>query len=248
MPFQNDNINVGLPADNQFQVGVSNVDPSSPGGEEKGFLLPYPSDPGSSWVYYECHIEAFLDSGIVVHNRLPQVDHTPDTLSSCDYADSRLADLGTVNADGVNLRSNDDYTDIVQRMAHSRYWFRLYGQALRVGHQVPIPRIVSIGGVPVVPYDAKPQWAFNKIAPGGNYSGFILWQASWSLWYTTAVPPRTNIIPANNPAAAIDSATPPPSAVQSPYDQPDDSAVPAAPPLNAVPILGLVNPINAVPR
>ena len=225
MAFLNENVAAGLRADDQFQIGVSDVDPSAPGQNEVNVLLPYPSNPEFSWVYYDCEIMCVLDSGIVVHNRLPQVDNPADTLASCDYADKNMP-LAT---GGVSLKSRDQYTDIVQRMGHSRYWFRLYGQALRIGFQVPIPSIKTIGGVPAIPYDRNPQWAFNRIAPGGNYGGIILWHAAWSLWYTTAVPPRSNVIPAIEPAAGIDGDEPLPKGIQVPYSAPDDNAVSFAP-------------------
>lgn len=229
MPFENNNTTYGIPPASKFQVGVSDVDSSSIGSIEKGFLLPYPSEPALSWVYYDCTVMAMLDSGIAIHNRLPQINNTPDTLASCDYADPKFADL---SANGVNLKCKDQYTDIVQRMGHSRYWFRLYGQALRIGFQVPIPSIKTIGGVPAIPYDKNPQWAFNRIAPGGNYGGIILWHAAWSLWYTTAVPPRSDEIPAVEPSVQIDGSTPLPKGIQTPYSQPDDDAVKAAPRVN----------------
>ena len=226
MAFRNNNAAFGLAADAQFQIGVSDVDQDYPGTNETNVLFPYPSDPAASWVYYECNVECRLDSGIVVHNRLPQVDSAPDTLATCDYADPNLAKL----TGGVNLKSRDQYTDIVQRMGHSRYWFRLWGQAMRVGLQVPIPSIKVIGGVPAIPYDKNPQWAFNRIAPGGNYGGVILWHAAWSLWYTTAVPPRGGNIPAADPAALItDGNAPRPKGIQIPFTAPDDNAVKFAP-------------------
>lgn len=196
MPFKNENLAVGLRKDDSFKSGRSDFD----AGEaiEQGVLLPWPSNPLASWVYYDCQIECMLDSGIVVHNRLPQINPTPDSLASCLFSDSRLDSL----QGGVNIASRDQYADIVQRMGHSRYWFRLFGQALRVGQKIPIPGITQIGGVPAIPYDKNPQWAFNRIAPG-NFAGVILWHAAWSLWYTTAEPPRNNSIPAADAAGHI---------------------------------------------
>lgn len=227
MPFLNNNIALGLPRDGVFQVGVTNVDSRTI--IEQGVLLPWPSDPAASWVYYDCTVSVKLDSGIVVHNRLPQVDHTADSLSSCYLEDPQLDNLPSR---GVNIQSKDQYTDIVQRMGHSRYWFNLRGQALRIGKQVPIPALKSIGGVPAIPYDRTPQFAYNRIFPGGNYAGVILWHAAWSLWYTTAVPPRSNAIPAADAAAHISGTTPNPDVrgIQAPYSQPDDNAVRSAPP------------------
>lgn len=204
---------------------------------ESGVTLPLVSNKAGSWAYYECTIEAMLDSGIVVHRRLPQVNNAPDTLATCDISDPNLAALvgaiggGIAGAamQGINLKSKDQYADIVQRMGHSQYWFRLWGRAARLGYQIPIPSIKTIGGVPAIPYDKNPQWAFNRIAPGGNFGGVILWHAEWSLWYTTAVPPTSNAIPAQDPSAHISGSVAPPAGIQVPYSLPDDNAVASTP-------------------
>ncbi len=226
MAFKNNNVAAGLKSGDDFQVGKSDVDSGLV--VENGVLLPWPSEPEASWVYYDCTVGVMLDSGIAVHNRLPQVNNTPDTLASCVLDDPNLDKIA---GPGVNIRCRDQYTDIVQRMGHARYWFRLWGQALRVGLQIPIPSIKTIGGVPAIPYDRNPQSAFNRIAPGGNYMGAILWHAAWSLWYTTAVPPRTNDFPAADPFAHISNKAPLPAkeGIQAPFSQPDDDAVKSAP-------------------
>lgn len=219
MPFLNNNVASKLSKADKFQVGNSNVD--SDRFSDKGIEFPWPNDPSTSWVYYDCQVELVLDSGIVVHNRLPQVDKAPDTLASCDFDDPNI----DRRKGGVNLRCNDRYQDIVQRMGHSRYFFRLFGQAIRLGFQIPIPSLKSVGGVPVVPYDKIPQRAYNRMAPGGNYGGVILWIARWSLWYTTAVPPTNNTVPASDPSAHIRGDASQPSGIQVPYSLPDDDAI-----------------------
>ena len=224
MAFQNNNRTAGIPPKGEFQVGRSNTDANEV--LEQGTLLSWASDPAGSYVYYDCAVGVMLDSGIVVHNRLPQVNRVPDTLAST-YLDS--ADLDKITDRGVNLTSKDQYQDIVQRMGHSRYWFRIWGQAIRIGYKVPIPGIKTIGGVPAIPYDKNPQWAFCGIVPGGNYSGVILWRAQWSLWYTTAVPPTSQAIPAADPSAHITGATPPPAGMQAPFSQADSNATPLRP-------------------
>lgn len=215
MPFKESNVVTGI-------AGEANVDNFGVASEE-GVLLPWPSDPSGSWVYYDCTVGVMLDSGITVHNRLPQVDREPDTLSSCELDNPKL---DIIAGPGVNLRCRDQYEDIVQRMGHSRYWFRIWGQALRVGLKVPIPGIKMIGGVPAIPYDKNPQWAFNRILPGGNYNGVILWHAGWSLWYTTAKAPTKDEIPAADPWAHISekSKGPGPDGMQVPYSEQDDNA------------------------
>lgn len=219
MPFLNENVARGLPAKGAFQAGVSDVD----GGAflEQGVLLPAATDPAGSYVYYDCTVTMMLDSGIVVHNRLPQVDNAPDTLASAMLDDTGL---DTITGVGVNLKCRDQYTDIVQRMGHARYWFRLWGQALRVAYQIPIPGIKSVGGVAVTPHDANPQMAYNRIFPGGNYGGLALWHAAWSLWYTTTVPPTDNAFPTADAAAHISGSAPVPQGIQAPYSQPDSNA------------------------
>ena len=221
MPFKDTNIASRLRINDRFKIGKSDLDTQK--FVEKDILLPWPSDPLTSWIYYDCAVGVMLDSGIVVHNHLPQYNGTFDSLASCNLDDSNMDKIA---GPGVNLQSADQYTDIVHRMGHSRYWFRIWGQALRVGLRVPIPGIKFIGGVPAIPYDMNPQWAFNRIAPNGNYSGVVLWHAAWSLWYTTAVPPRNNEIPAADAAGHIRGTTKGPDVrgIQSPYSQPDNNA------------------------
>lgn len=224
MAFQDANKESGIPADAPFRVGVSNVDQA--GAVEKGFTLPWASDPLASWVYYDCSIRVVLDSGIVVHTPLPQSDPDSDTLASAVLTDPAM---DTIVDLGVNLRSRDTYRDIKQRMAHSRYWFNLVGQALRIGYQIPIPSIRSVGGVPVVPHDSNPQRAHNRPVPGANFGGVVLWHAQWSLWYTTLVPPTTSTIPVADPSAHVPDFVPP-ADIQAPYSLGDENAQQAKPP------------------
>lgn len=179
--------------------------------------LPTP-DQRANWVYYDVALGCKLDSGIVVHRTLPQVDSDWDTLGSCDITDPGI---DVLTGRGVNLISNDTFQDTVQRMAHSQYWFRLWGQALRVGEQIPIPCIKTIAGVDAVPHDNNPQWAYNKIV--GNYSGQVLWYAQWSLWYTLASAPKSQQLPPQNLSEHTDGTST--NEMQAPFSKPDDNAV-----------------------
>jgi hypothetical protein len=212
-------------------VGVGDTDVDNDTVVEDGVLIPWSSDPQSSWMYFDCTVGIMLDSGIVVHNRLPQINRTPDTLASITLDASNLE---TVTDLGVNLKCNDQYQDIMQRMGHARYWFRIWGQALRVGYQVPIPGIKTIGGVAAIPYDKNPQWAYNRIAPGGNFSGVPLWHAVWSLWYTTIVPTVSNTYPIADPSAHMTGSVTLPQGMQAPFTNADDNAVRVAPPVGRV--------------
>lgn len=216
--FENENVADDLSEDAPFQSGVSNFDTEST-SPEKGILIPWASEGDASWVYYDVAIACLLDNGVVVHRHLPQASKANDTLSSVDITD---ANIDKITGRGVNLKSVDDYDDVVQRMAHSRYWFRLYGQAMRVGHQVPIPGLKTVAGVKAIPHDENPQWGYNKIV--GNYSGVPLWYAQWSLWYTVSDPPKTAQVPPPNLAAHIAGDVKLPDGMQAPFSQPDDEA------------------------
>lgn len=219
--LQSENKARGLPAGN-IRAGVSNTDTLGT-GLEKGMMIPFATDPQATWVYYDCTLSNYLDSGIVVHNRLPRVNNAADTLSSCDMSAPTIDKLKGL---GVNLFSNDSFEDIVQRMAHARYYFHLYGQAVRIGLQVPIPGAVKLAdGTKLIPHDENMQNAWNRIA--GNWSGFPIYHAYWSLWYTTASAPKVKIAPvAPNLAAHIgDVGDDLPDGMQSPLSAPDNEAV-----------------------
>lgn len=224
--FQDENEANKLPKGGQFQVGKSDYDNGKQ--VEKGILLPAMTDPAASWVYYDIALSCVLDSGIVTHRRLPSVDNTADTLAFCDIDDP---DIDKLTGRGVNLLSNDRFADVVQRMAHSQYWFRLYGQALRAGHQIPIPGLKKVCGIDAVPHDDVPQFAYNKIV--GNYSGIVLWHAVWSMWYTISEPPAKQQTPPQNIGQHIDENAKIPSGVQVPISQQDDEAKSIQPPLQA---------------
>lgn len=228
MPLINENVGQGLPRNSKFQVGVTDVDSGLI--IEQGIRLPQSNGERATYLYFECSIGTMLDSGIVVHNTLPQVDNTPDTLASDGYGTPDFSLL----TNGVNLQCKDQYRDIVQRMGHARYWFRIWGKAMRLGIQIPIPGIKFIGGVPAIPYDKNPQWAYNSPVSGGSYSGVPLWRAEWSLWYTTAVPPVNSVFPVSDPTTRISLDDDADQSIQVPYSRADDNAVPVNTQLGAL--------------
>lgn len=217
--FKDENVAAGLQPNAQFKAGVSDFDPAGV-PVESGINLPWNSDADATWVYYDVALATVLDSGVVTHRHLPQSYAVPATLASCVISDPNI---DKITGRGVNIIPTETFADIVQRMAHAQYWFRLFGQAMRVGNQVPIPGLRSVGGVPAIPHDANPQSAYNKIV--GNYSGVPLWYATWSLWYTVAVPPRGQQVPPPNLAAHIGGNGPVPTQIQAPFSQPDDEAM-----------------------
>ena len=215
MPFQDANETFSLGKDNRFQVGISNVDPRGAPLVEAGSKLFFEK---ANWLYYDVTLDCHLDSGMVIHQHLPQVNFAADTLANCTITDPDVSS----RIGGVNLLSNDKYADVSQRMAHSRYWFRLRGQAMRAGEQIPIPGLKKIAGRTAIPHDENPQWAYNKII--GNYSGVALWYAQWSLWYMLAEQPIAQQTPPPNLGQYITGDTPLPDGMQAPWSQPDELA------------------------
>jgi hypothetical protein len=223
--FQSENVLQGLSDNADFQPGVSDLDSLGTAPEQRvGFG--WPIDPELSWLEYMSWIECYLDSGTVVHRALPQSVQAFDTLAQTSIDDPNLSK----NKNGVNLKSQGNFKDLVQRMAHSVYRFCLKGRALRAGYQIPIPSLKSVGGVQAIPDDEMPQKAFNML--WGNNSGVPIYLAQWALWYTVSVPPTKAQDPPPDLADHIAASDPVPSSIQVPVTVPDDNAVTTSPVFN----------------
>ena len=238
MAYLNENVARKLPTGNgTFQAGVSDVDTGK--NYEKGFPLPCIIDPQLTWIDYVCSLNCYLDSGIIVHKPLPQSVQSADMLGVGVLNSPSFAAI----SGGVNLASAAKFTDVVQRMATSKYRFCLTGWARRIRFQIPIPAMKSVGGVPAIPDDEEPQEAGNVII--GNLSGVPVWFARWKLWYTVAQPPTTAQDPPQNLADHIGAQTTPSPAIPLPTSYPDPDAKRTAPQQALPPLL---NPIQRPPR
>jgi hypothetical protein len=162
--------------------------------------LPWGVDPKVSWLDYNCWVEISLDAGMALHKILPQDDPDVDTLALLDMNASNLDTFKPTNG-GVNLASNSDAEDIIQRMASSTYTFVLRGYGQRVGYQIPIPGITAVGAQNAVP--GQVQRAYNKII--GNMMGVPVWFAEWWLEYIISGPigPSPDPLIPSNPAFHI---------------------------------------------
>lgn len=167
------------PFSDPTQPGASQqVADFDPGGLPEALLsLPWAfQNPGATYLDYRCWVECALDAGMVLHKPLPQSNPSPDTLSSVVVG---AADQDT-NADGVNLGFNAMGADVIQRMATSTYTFTLKGWGHRAGYQIPVPGIVTAGGLPVTP--AGRQWTSGNIVVG-NWAGIPVFFCAWHLEY-----------------------------------------------------------------
>jgi hypothetical protein len=218
--IQDANTTAGIPPNNAFQFGVTDVDDGSV--NEKGLTLPYVVNPRYSFLEYQMWIECYLDAGMVLHKQLPQVPQAIDTLAVAGAFDVNLDN----NVNGVNLTSVGKFTDTVQRMATSEYQFVLKGFALRVGYQIPVPGLKTVAGVPAIP--GKLQWSLgNRVV--GNYSGVPLFFNQWELWYFVAIPPKKPQLPPPNLGEHIRADAQLPTGMQVPWSQPDQQSQPTGP-------------------
>jgi hypothetical protein len=151
---------------------------------EGNLSLPWAIDnPEATYLEYQAWVECLLDPGTALHKILPQAAATIDTLANVFIDDP---DLATFTDGGVNLRSNSGAVDIIQQMATSSYTFLLRGHGVRVGYQIPIPGLRSVGGALAVP--TYPQSAYNQVV--GNFSGIPIFFAAWDLAYLVTVSPE----------------------------------------------------------
>jgi hypothetical protein len=171
---------------------------------------------------YQCSIAIILDPGSALHKPLPQSNPAWDTLGTLSITDPNFgsSDLG------VNLNSNSQAVDIIQRMATSTYRFVLHGYGIRVGYKIPIPFIANIGNL--VPVPTNPQYC-NSCIIGSIIGGIPVWQAEWESHYIIAQSPRitqANQIPAApNPAAHVGPQRQLPPFIQGPQAAPDYNTV-----------------------
>jgi hypothetical protein len=148
--------------------------------------IPWGVQPTVSWLDYQCWVEIDLDAGMALHKPLPQASTTVDTLASITIDDGR----GDTVTTGVNLKSSKTNADVIQRMATSTYRFLLRGYGARVGYQVPVPGLKSVGGSPAIP-DAR-QWTSGQIIMA-NFMGIPTFFCAWDLHYIVTGPFQSNV-------------------------------------------------------
>jgi hypothetical protein len=212
---------------------------------EANFPLSWAVNPNVSWMDYRCWVEIELDPGMWLHKALPQQSTAVDDLAQNFITDAKLGKA--TNPSGVNVASNSLGQDTIQRMATSTYTFYLRGWGVRIGYQIPIPGLKSVGKQTCVP--KGPQRAANLMI--GNCGGQIpLWFAYWDLSYMVAGPlgPKA-VAPIPPNLAAHISYTPGkklPDFIPPPWSTIDPRAVQqAAPPIGpALPPAGPAKPQN----
>jgi hypothetical protein len=198
---------------------------------EKALPLPYLADPAASYLDYRCWVECVLDAGMVLHKSLPQKQASVDTLAS-DFIDNKLLDQNKKS--GVNIKPAAQTVDTIQRMATSTYRFVLKGYGIRIGYQIPIPGLKSVGGMTAVPQGE--QRAYNALA-GYALGGIPIWFARWEISYVLVGTPTGTTAPIPpNLGAHIYPNTPLPQTVALPQTPIDMSAVASPGPDLPIPV------------
>lgn len=91
--------------------------------------------------------------------------------------------------------------DSFQSVAAPTYWVLLYGWAVRVGHRIPTPELVSVGGVPVVELDRRVK---EQVLSG--WGDTVTYYAAWEILYGLPEAPRADVLVPPNPALGFPGA------------------------------------------
>jgi len=191
------------------------LDPDNGQTPETRFVMAAIPDPRASWLEYENTLIVDLDTGMVVHKSLPQENYDVDDLGTVDaYATSMPAYKSPTG--GMNTISESGQSDFAQRAATSTFTIKLRGYAKRAGYQVPVPKLVSFGGV-------TPTLLRQRVTspePVANYSGIPIFARAWEMTYQLTAPPTSQQLAPQNPAQRI-AANTKPTRVMAPVSVPE---------------------------
>jgi len=201
---------------------------------QDGLGLPWFIPAGSGWLGRRDHVEILLDPGSALHKTLPQSDQPWDTLATQFVEGYGFVNPGAgqaggaadadavIASGGVNLNSQSTGYDTIQRMATSTYRFVLRGEAWRVGYQVPVPGLLSVGGQTAVP--TFPQWSSGNVIVGNLPGQIPIFYCAWELHYIVAGPLKGSAPIVPNAAMRIRADQTLPDMVQVPFAPADANA------------------------
>jgi len=212
----------GLPQSVRSILGIGGVSDSyndDRGNPELRAPVPGVMDPRVSWLNYRCSVKVELDPGNVLHKPLPQYADESDTMASYDAYDLQGAD-NVNNVNGPSLASVSTGVDVVQKAATSTYRVCLKGWGLRAGYPVPIPGIVSFGGVS--PVEDTQESESEVVA---NMNGIPIFLSTWELWYHVPQVMTEDQEPPPNLAQHIAGSAVPPTLIQPPISVPEPGPI-----------------------
>jgi hypothetical protein len=155
------------------------------------------ADADSSWLRYQNDLRVVEKNRTVIHKKLPNTD--PDRYEQGTGFDpfapfKQVKDL--LNKDvGSTAPAPPGEEDVVQTTGSPRYLIEMRGFAMRVGHSVPVPRLLKIGGKDVKQIDRDVDE--RKVGGGGSQP---VYAARWTILYAVDGKPTTNMPDLVNPA------------------------------------------------
>lgn len=162
-------------------------------------------DPERSWLWYESELHYGEGEGRFARHKPMAAAAGQQTAEV--YRDNEDA-LGIVSrlqkATNGNVASADTgVPDVLHETRSPSPWIWLIGYAQRFGHRIPLPKIVSVGGVEAV---------LNRVIKTGtkvlwNYMGTPAYETYWWLEFLLAEPPRGPLPVPANPYTGTDGVT-----------------------------------------
>lgn len=185
--------------------GLYGTTPSTKVGSDSTPFPNYVLDPATSWLAYDLKVRLLEDDRIAVHKPLQQRS-PPQPVPPLDgflgSAETTAVGAGPVrqvgNSAGVaGLASGGSAVgvpgagvtsstlDLVQRVSAPNYTFILQGMGVRVGFPVPIPRVLSVGGIAVTQ-----AWQDVSQDVLCMASGVPIYRSTWTSAYVLPASPQ----------------------------------------------------------
>jgi hypothetical protein len=154
-------------------------------------------DPSASWLYYANRLELVMKGNVVRHRPLGARGGNTDP--GPDATGGSTTDLGSAQGNLASTIQNV-IPDTFQRPGSAAYKVRMIGRAMRVGFRIPVPQLVSVGGVPVeLAYDVSSEEVL------GSAGGIPIFGSRWRREYLLATAPAGQIDSLSNPVTKTDS-------------------------------------------
>ncbi len=127
---------------------------------------------------YQNGLEVFTKNRVARHKRLPAEDPRRYAVLSGALDPTRAVDPITNQVANKIPEPKAQQDDVIQELGPPSYLVRMAGYAERVGHPIPLPRLISINGVPVT------QVGGNGKSERTRAVGAVpLYEAYWSFLY-----------------------------------------------------------------
>ncbi len=99
----------------------------------------------ATWIYYQCNLSFDEDDRVIRHKPLTGASKTTTVPPTVNATGSVQAAAGSTGANAPTVKSG--VKDITQRVSSPSYNVTLYGEALRIGFEIPAPELTNVGGV-----------------------------------------------------------------------------------------------------